>query len=153
MHLRLLPLVAFLLLSAPACTATLPSPAVLSAAESYVRDELFFGLRKPDGALVTEAEWQAFVDSVVTLRFSAGLTVLTAYGQYRHANGSLIHEPSKVLILIHQGTPEADRHIREIAAEYCRRFQQESVMRVRESVSADFLDAQSDSIRFVSQFR
>lgn len=41
-----------------------------------MREELYFGMRKPDATLVTEAESQAFVDSVITPRFPDGLTVL-----------------------------------------------------------------------------
>ncbi|HEX6371291.1 MAG TPA: DUF3574 domain-containing protein [Longimicrobium sp.] len=139
MRFRFLP-TAVLLFSLGACSAPLPPPAAPApAAETYVRDELFFGMRKPDTTLVTEAEWQAFVDSVVTPRFPDGLTVLTGYGQYQPGSGPLVREPSKVLILIHQGGPDAERRIREIAALYCRRFDQESVMRVRDRVEAEFL--------------
>jgi hypothetical protein len=139
-RLRSLP-AAILLFSLTACTAPLHPPAVPApAGQSYVREELFFGMRKPDATLVTEAEWQAFVDSVVTPRFPDGLTVLAGYGQYRLNDGTLIHEPSRVLILIHQRAPDVERRIREIAAIYCRRFAQESVMRVRERVEAEFLN-------------
>lgn len=139
---------AVLLFGLTACTATVPPPAspvpaAESASETHVREELYFGMRKPDATLVSEAEWQAFVDSVVTPRFPDGLTVLMGYGQYQPADGPLVREASKVLILIHQGGADADRRIREIAAEYCRRFQQESVMRVRDRVTADFLDSLS----------
>jgi Protein of unknown function (DUF3574) len=137
---------AVLLFSLTACTANLPSPAspvpvAQAAVETHVREELYFGMRKPDATLVTEAEWQAFVDSVVTPRFPDGLTVLTGYGQYQPDSGPLVREPSKVLILIRQGGLDAERRIREIAALYCERFEQESVMRVTDRVSAAFLTA------------
>lgn len=56
------------------------------------------------------------------------------YGQYQPADGLLIREPSKVLILNHEGGPDAERRIREIAALYCRPFDQESVMWVKDRV-------------------
>lgn len=145
MRIRFLPLVLLLLGGLPACTAAIP-PATAPAPSpaSHVRDELHFGMRKPDGALVGEAEWQAFVDSVVTPRFPDGLTVLAGYGQWRARDGTLVREPSRVLILVHQGGPVVERRIREIAAIYSRRFQQEAVMRVRSPASAELLDAAAD---------
>ena len=146
MRLRLLPLAVLLLGGPPACTGTLSPPATPAAVESHVREELYFGMRKPDATLVTEAEWQAFVDSVVTPRFPLGFTVLTGYGQYQPDSGPLVREPSKVLIIIHHGGPDAERRIREIAALYCRRFGQESVMRVRDRVDSEFLDLDADPL-------
>lgn len=149
MRLRCLPTVVLLSCGLAACTATVPRPVspvpiTAGAVATHVRDELYFGMRRPDGTLVAEAEWQAFVDSVVTPRFPAGLTVLAGYGQWRPETGPPVREPSKVLILIHQGGPDAERRIREIAAIYCLRFQQESVMRVTDRVSAEFLGAVAD---------
>jgi hypothetical protein len=140
MRLRVLPLAALLLGGLPACTGTLPPPAAVAVAENHVREELYFGMRKRDSTLVSEAAWQAFVDSVVTPRFPHGFTVLTGYGQYQADGEPLVREPTKVLILIHRGGPDAERRTREIAALYCRRFDQESVMRVRDRVEAEFLD-------------
>lgn len=124
-----------------------PVPAAHAAAATHVRDELYFGLRKPDAALVSEAEWQAFVDSVVTPRFPEGLTVLAGYGQYQPEGRPLVREPARVLILVHGGGPGVERHIRQVAAIYCRRFQQDSVMRVTAPVSVEFLDARADALR------
>lgn len=142
---------AALLFGLTACTANAPPsasplPAAQAAAGFQVRDELYFGMRKPDDTLVTEAEWRAFIDSVVTPRFPLGLTVLAGDGQYQPEGRPLVREPSKVLILIHPGGTDAERHIREIAAIYCRRFDQESVMRITSPVSQDFLGADADSV-------
>jgi hypothetical protein len=139
MRLRFLLILGLFFGPLPACTGTLPPSALPAAVESHVREELYFGMRKPDATLVTEAEWQAFVDSVVTPRFPEGLTVLTGYGQYQADGEPLVREPTKVLILIHRGGPDAERRIREIAALYCLRFDQKSVMRVRDRVEAELL--------------
>jgi hypothetical protein len=147
MRHRFLLIAALLLSGLPACTGTLPPPATHVAVESHVRDELYFGMRKRDATLVTEAEWQAFVDTVVTPRFPQGLTVLTGDGQWHPQAGPLVREPTKILILIHRGGPDAERRIREIATIYCRRFDQQSVMRVRDPVFLEFLRADADSLR------
>ena len=142
MHRRALLATILLVCGTSACAgapAARTAPPIAAVAETHVRDELYFGMRKADGGIVGEAEWQAFVDAVVTPRFREGLTVLTGYGQYLASNGELVREPSKVLILVHEGGPDAERGIREIAAEYCRRFEQEAVMRVTDRVRARVL--------------
>ncbi|MEW6731553.1 MAG: DUF3574 domain-containing protein, partial [Acidobacteriota bacterium] len=47
---------------------------------SFARTELYFGSAKPDGTVVTEAQFQQFVDQVVTPRFPDGLTLLVGLG-------------------------------------------------------------------------
>lgn len=106
-----------------------------SAAEygsEWVRTELYFGGNKPDGSTVNSSEWQNFVDGTVTPRFPEGFTVLTGYGQYRGNDGVIVHEESKVLIILYSRKQRkaADIKIEEIRSEYKRRFLQESVLRI-----------------------
>jgi hypothetical protein len=94
------------------------------------RTELFFGLSRP-GGVVTEAEFQAFLDTQVTPRFPDGLTLLSGLGQFRNAAGVPIQEGSKLLILLYpRRDAEAGPKIEQIRAEYKRQFNQESVLRV-----------------------
>jgi hypothetical protein len=103
-----------------------------------IKTELFFGLSKPAG-LITNAEFQQFLDREVTLRFPNGLTLLEGQGQFRNAGGKIIGERSRVLILLY---PLADndsyQKIEEIRAKYQRDFQQESVLRIDEKICAAF---------------
>src|SRR3954467_1710176 len=57
-----------------------------------VRTELYCGLSRPKGPDVTQAEWAAFLDEVVTPRFPDGFSVTDEYGQYREASGRLARE-------------------------------------------------------------
>ena len=76
-----------------------------------------------------------FLDDWVTPRFSDGLTVLQASGQWRGANGNIVEEPSRVLYLVHPGDGASERKVEEIASEYkLRRFEQEAVLRTRGAV-------------------
>lgn len=94
------------------------------------RTELFFGLNRPGGgAQVTDAEWRSFVDEVITPRFPSGLTILEARGQWRGNDGKIESEPSRILILLHDRTPDEDRKVEEVRRAYRERFQQEAVMR------------------------
>ena len=98
---------------------------------AFVRTELFFGTAKPEG-VVTDDEFRAFVDEVVTPFFPEGLTVVKADGQFRGADGQTIKEDSYVLILLYpvEDQKASSRNIDEIRRDYMNRHRQESVLRV-----------------------
>ena len=112
-------------------------------ADKYIRTELYFGLSKPDGGEVSEAEWDKFLETEVTPRFPAGLTVLSGYGQYKDDDtGKIVGEKSRVLILLY---PKKDRRashekIEQIRTVYIKQFSQKSVLRMdfRQSFSVSF---------------
>jgi hypothetical protein len=95
-----------------------------------VQERLFFGLDGPEGA-ITDAEWDSFVDSVVTPRFPAGLTVLEATGQWRGRDMRVNRESSRLVEIIHDRSRDASRRVTEIASEYKKRYRQESVLIAR----------------------
>jgi hypothetical protein len=102
-----------------------------AAAELWAHSELYFGTNKPNGEPVTKAEFTSFVDNEVTPRFPDGLTVLTAYGQFRTSAGVLVRERSYVLILLYPPQMgDANRRIQAMREMYKDRFSQESVLRV-----------------------
>jgi hypothetical protein len=115
---------------------------VLTAVEKYRRTELYFGLSKKDGAEVTEADWQKFLNDEVTPRFPDGFTVLEGVGQFRMATGVIVREHSRVLVLFYpkRSRREVSAKIDEIRAAYCRIFDQESVLRMdlEKSVNVKF---------------
>jgi hypothetical protein len=104
---------------------------VLSA-ERYLRTELFMGLSKPDGGIVSDVEWEQFLDEVVTPAFPRGYTILPADGRYRGNDGKTISEKSRVLIILYPKTnrKESRRKIEDIRAAYIKRFEQEGVIRM-----------------------
>ncbi len=116
--------------------------------EAFIRTELFFGMSfaaAPDhpAGLVTEAQWQDFVDTWITPSFPDGLTVIDGYGQWLGGNGIPVKEHSKILILLHPAsTPDewarADSAIETIRAAYCRLFHQDSVLRATSRASVAF---------------
>jgi len=103
-----------------------------------VKTELYFGLSKPDGGAVSEAEWAAFLDREITPRFKDGLTVVNADGQWLEQSGKVAREKTKLVILIHEDTAERGRAIEELIARYKEAFRQESVLRVTRRVNAAF---------------
>jgi hypothetical protein len=103
-----------------------------------VRDMVYFGRNRPDGGVVSDAEWQAFLTEVVTPRFPAGLTVVDAVGQWKGESGAVEQERSEIVTLMHDGGPGARTAVAELAAEYKRRFRQEAVLRERTRTCARF---------------
>jgi hypothetical protein len=124
--------------SALACGASLELPRAQSGlpecngwgGKPVARTELFFGLTRPDGSIVSVEEFQRFVDHEVTPRFPAGLTLLGGNGQFRDTHGITIKEGSKLLILLYPYDRDNSRAIESIRAAYVKTFRQESVLRV-----------------------
>lgn len=112
--------------------------AARSKQETLTKDELYFGMSKPGGGMISEAQWEQFLNSEITPRFRDGLTVLDGYGQYLNSAGILTREKTKVVILIYSPNPEKNQAINEIIDSYKQKFQQESVLRVSSTVQVAF---------------
>jgi hypothetical protein len=113
--------------TAPGCALVAPE----AAAEPWIRTELFFGTAKPDGSAVSDAEWDAFLDSEITPRFPDGLTVLSGAGQWQGNDDEIVEERSKIVILLYprEAVDESNEEIEAIRTAYEQQFQQESVLR------------------------
>ncbi|MFJ9350123.1 DUF3574 domain-containing protein [Streptomyces sp. NPDC101237] len=134
-------------LAAPTAPTAPTAPADSRPAASPVRGKacletrLFFGTARPDGEpAVTDRQFAAFVDKVVTPDFPDGLTVQSGRGQWRDAHGTIEKERSYELVLLcpRSATADGDRKIEEIRRAYEKAFAQESVGRVDERVRVDF---------------
>lgn len=100
--------------------------------EAWIRAELYFGTTMPDGSMISDEDWQAFLDEEITPRFPAGLTVLEGYGQFLNSAGIIAAEESIVLIIFYPGeaVAESSAALEEIRDAYELQFDQESVLRV-----------------------
>ena len=94
---------------------------------AQVRTTLYFGSARPQGS-VSELEWQLFLRDEVTARFPDGLTVWDAQGQWRTPQGSLEHERTKVLLIVHPDTPVARASVQAVIERYRKMFDQQSVL-------------------------
>jgi hypothetical protein len=115
-----------------------PAVPPLPGSEAFLRSELYFGRLKPDGNVVTDAEWRAFVVEHVTPRFPDGFTVLDAIGQYRTRTGEIKTEPTKILLVAHPPEARPRAAIQELRDLYRRLFQQESVLLIESPARARF---------------
>jgi len=110
--------------SAPWQEAACPLP----GETRQLRVELYFGLDRPRGPALSEAEWRDFVAREVTPRFPDGLSELDMGGQWRdRVSGRIGREPSRLLLLITPPAPDLAARIEAIRSTYRRRFDQQSV--------------------------
>ena len=131
-------LAALLVLTAAGCAGSGPALEPLPGTQALVRSELYFGRLKPDGTVVTDAEWRAFVAEQVVPRFPDGFTVLDALGQYRGRDGQIIAEPTKILLVVHGPDARPRASVQELRDVYRRLFQQESVLLIESPARAGF---------------
>jgi hypothetical protein len=79
---------------------------------------------------VSSAEWHAFADTAFQRWLPNGSTETDAEGRYV-ADGQWVAESTKVVTIVHIAAPVLDANIDSVMALYRRRFNQESVGRVR----------------------
>ena len=119
-----------------------PAPAMAAACAvgdtTMVRDVVYFGRNQPGGGTVSDADWQRFLDEVVTPRFPYGLTIVNATGQWRGQSGVVEQERSEIVTVFHAGDAASRQAIADVAGEYKRRFQQEAVLHERSATCARF---------------
>lgn len=102
-----------------------------------IQTELFFGLSKPDGTIVTEDEWNRFVDDYISPKFNEGFTVVDARGQWTDVDNKIMKEKTKLVIVVYKHSREMDASISFVINNYKRLFQQGSVLKVTSNVAVD----------------
>lgn len=113
---------------APAPLRTV-DPARCPDGESRPITLLFFGMATDDGRGVSEQAWEVFLREVVTPKFPEGFTAFPARGQYADREGAVV-EAAQVVLRVRDDSPTGDAAVAAIVAEYKRRFQQRSVLRI-----------------------
>ena len=116
---------------------TVRPAATMVPGENWLRTELYFGLSKTGGE-VSDQEWQQFVADEITPRFPQGLTILGAYGQWQNASGVIQNEQSRVMVLLHSPDAHVNEKIEALRSVYCRKFDQEAVLRVTSPAVVSF---------------
>jgi hypothetical protein len=103
--------------------------------------ELMFGRKIGDRVGVSEAQWARFVDREITPRFPDGLTVFDTKGQWRDSErNKIVREPSKLVQIVLPGKAEDADRLKEIAAAYKSRFNQQGVGVIVRGACVSFSD-------------
>jgi len=106
--------------------------------DPYTKTELYFGMSIPGGGTVSEAEWLAFEDTVITRILNNGSTVYNAQGKWKNESGQVITEKTKVVMALNLMTPDVSAKLDDIRRRYKKYYRQESVMRIDSKVEAGF---------------
>jgi hypothetical protein len=117
-----------------------------SAAQGWVRSELYFGVGAESGVadrvqteVIDDARWRAFLDAEVTPRFPDGLTVFDGYGQWLFRGDGAPHRlKTKVLVILHEDTPQRRADIEAIRLAWKQATGQQSVLWARQPVDVSF---------------
>lgn len=99
--------------------------------QRMIRDTLYFGQSISGGGSVSTEDWNAFVATRVLEVFPGGFTVVDAHGYWSGDDARPEREASHVLVAIHPPNSAVDAAVRELVADYRRRFHQQSVLRER----------------------
>lgn len=93
---------------------------------------VYFGRNKADGSVVSEADWQGFLDATVSPQFPDGFSWLNSHGQWRDGSGKLWQEPGFQLVVLSKD-PVAPK-IQAVSAAYRQAFAQLAVLQERAKV-------------------
>lgn len=96
------------------------------AARPMLTAHLLLGMKQRNGRAVSEASWRRFLDGRITPRFPGGLTVLKGDGQWRQANGRLLREPARIVLIVAPDRSETVAALAAIRTEYMAHFSQDS---------------------------
>jgi uncharacterized protein YrzB (UPF0473 family) len=107
-----------------------PTLPVAESDPMLIQQDLYFGRNIGTTGRVTKQQFQQFLRDVVAPRFSTGVIVYDAKGQFLDSDGDLIREPSQVISLVYEDTISNQQAINDIIAAYKEQFQQESVLQV-----------------------
>ncbi len=128
---RYVPLAVLLFACAPAIQS--------SGLQSVLTERLYFGRNVANTLGVTDSAWAVFVREVVSARLPKGFTYWAAQGEWQGTDGRPNREPSFVLEFVHPDhSAGVDSAVVAIIAEYKRRFNQQSVLRVVTAGRASF---------------
>jgi hypothetical protein len=106
--------------------------------EPWTQVELYFGRGLGGDAVVSEEAFRDFVAQDVTPLFPEGLSVIDVAGQFRDSAGTIVREPSKLLILLVPDVAAVAPDVDTIIAAYKERFDQQSVLHAEQPVCVAF---------------
>lgn len=125
-----------LMLSCSSEAKTNPCP---HGTDPYTEYRLFLGRGDADNRrVVSDQQWEKFLEDTITVEFPAGLTVLDAYGQYTDSAGNLVKEDTKVLIILVPPDADSASGIDRIIEKYKNRFARQGVLREIKPTCASF---------------
>ena len=112
---------------------------VSCAAPRMMETNLYFGLSKPAGGMVSDTEWKDFKVNHITKIFKEGYTVINVTGGWFDPDKKkLIEEPAYKVIYLYKKSSSLSNQIDSLREQYKIFFQQQAVLRIDKKVRASF---------------
>jgi hypothetical protein len=132
------PLLAFLALGLSGCAMDTGSVAG-SAARDWQETDLYFAIGRMGDNAAGETAWRHFTAAEVIPRFPDGFTIVPAVGTWRaDASGSAPELDSRVLVILHPPTREANERIEAIRRTWREQTGAQSVLRSDHAARVSF---------------
>lgn len=110
-----------------------------SCSPKLIETNLYFGLSKPDGGMVSEKDWNNFKIKHISKVFKEGSSVISLNGNWYDPEAQkLITEPTYLVSYYHKNSPVLSKQIDSLRNNYKTIFNQQSVLRVDKKVTASF---------------
>jgi uncharacterized protein DUF3574 len=109
------------------------------ATQKFVETNLYFGLSKDNGTLISDSAWNVFAENNIAETFDRGFTILTSEGKWLdNKSGKVYTEPSRVVISVNKMNHQLSQRIDSLRSTYKKIFQQQSVLRTDKKVTVNF---------------
>jgi uncharacterized protein DUF3574 len=132
------PLLTVLALGLSGC-ATRTKAVAGSAERDWQETDLYFAIARVGDSTAGEAVWRRFTAAEVIPRFPSGFTIVPAIGTWRaDATGSTPELDSRVLVILHPPTREADERIEAIRRTWREQTGAQSVLRSDHAARVSF---------------
>ena len=97
-------------------------------ASNSITTQLYFGLSKQDGSVVSETEWNTFFTTILVPAFD-GLTTISSQGAWLNTETSVVGtEASKLVIIVDERDDDLSQSINKVVENYITSFNQQSVL-------------------------
>ncbi len=110
------------------------------SSEEWVQTEIYLGLNIPGDGVVGEADFQRFLEEVVSVEFPLGLTVYDAYGQMLEQDGDIEKQQTKVIILVHMDDDASRQAVERVINAYRERFGGPQAMHTTTPIEVEFFE-------------
>lgn len=135
---RMTPLLAVVALGLSAC-ATGSGAVAGSAARDWQQTDLYFAIGRAGDSAGGEIVWRRFTAAEVIPRFPDGFTIIPAVGTWRaDASGPAPELDSRVLVILHPASREADERIEAIRTAWRAITGDQSVLRSDSAARVSF---------------
>ena len=115
-----------------------PQSCPLPSQKPMIEAQLFFGRDIEGRAMVSDAEWAEFAATTVAKDFPNGFTASDGVGQWRDTSGAVVHEPSKIVLVVADRADALAPKLSDVIEAYKARFHQQAVGVVTRPVCAAF---------------